>query len=298
LKICHFVFLRVLQTTSKTIYKAGYGPLLPGIFVAPFPYHYHDRLRYGDNYTEEQSVKHALEDINILLKTQTSPSETAAMLIEPVLGEGGYVPAPASFLQGLRELCTKHNILLIIDEVQSGFGRTGSYFAIEHSKVTPDVLIFAKGVASGLPLSGIVSTRELMSKQPAGSMGGTFAGNALSCSAAIATLDVFKEENIFHNVIERGKQLTAGLLDLQKKFPCIGDIRGPGLMIGVQFKWPTAINNQIVKYCLEEGMLLLTCSIFDTLRFIPPLNVTAEEIDVGLSIFERAMQKVTRGNKE
>jgi len=159
----------------------------------------------------------------------------------------------------------------------------------------PDILVFAKGVASGMPLSGIVSTRELMSNQPPGSMGGTYAGNALSCSAAIATLEVFRDENILYNVQERGKQLKAGLLALQKKYHYIGDIRGPGLMIGVQFKQvPAGFNGKVVFHCQEDGMLLLTCSIFDTLRLIPPLNVTQEEIKKGLEIFESALCKAAR----
>jgi len=278
-------------TTAKSIYRAGYGPLLSGIYVSTFPYYYHARQRYGENYTEKQCVDHALEDLEILLKTQTSPSETAAMLIEPVLGEGGYIPVPPSFMKGLREICTKNNILLIADEVQSGFGRTGRYFAIEYSDVRPDIMVFAKGIASGMPLSGIVSTRELMSSQPPGSMGGTFAGNAISCSAAIATLDVFKEENILQNTQERGKQLVEGLKKLQKKFKCIGDIRGWGLMIGIEFCEKEGLSSKVTKNGIEEGLLLLACSVYDTVRFIPPLNVSASEIDTGLKMFEKALEK-------
>jgi len=194
-------------------------------------------------------------------------------------------------MQGVREICTKNNILLIVDEVQAGFGRTGRYFAIEHSNVKPDIMVFAKGVASGMPLSGIVSTRELMSSQPPGSMGGTYAGNAVSCSAAIATLDVFKEENILQNAQERSKQIFEGLHKLQKKFKCIGDIRGLGLMIGIEFNHKEPLANKVTKYGFEEGLLLLSCSVYDTVRLIPPLNVSASEIDTGLKMFEKALEK-------
>jgi len=262
--------------------------------VAPYPYYYHARLRYGESYTEEQCVKHTLEDLNIILKTQTSPSETAAVLIEPVLGEGGYVPAPPAFMKGLREICSKNGILLIADEVQSGFGRTGRYFSIEHSGVIPDIMTFAKGVASGMPLSGIVSTHEFMSKQPPGSMGGTYAGNAISCRAASATLDVFKDENIIQNVQNRGKQIKDALEILRKKYSFIGDVRGLGLMVGIEFCSSKAqLSSAVANFCYEEGLVLLTCSAFDTIRFIPPLNVSEEEINIALKIFEKAIQKAS-----
>uniref|UniRef100_A0A6B2L4T5 4-aminobutyrate aminotransferase n=1 Tax=Arcella intermedia TaxID=1963864 RepID=A0A6B2L4T5_9EUKA len=288
-------------TTSKTIYRAGFGPLMPGVFVAPFPYAYRSKCRHAslggpalsDEVWEQRSSELALDDLDIMLKTQTSPSETAAMLIEPVLGEGGYVPAPPYFLQRLREICTKNGILLMVDEVQSGFGRTGKWFAIEHSNVTPDVIVFAKGVASGLPLSGIISTQELMSKQPAGSMGGTYGGNAVACRAAQATIEVFQKENILKNVEERGKQLRDGLKALQAKYPQIGDVRGIGLMIGLEFApekdKPKA--SEISKICRENGLLLLTCSVFDTIRFIPPLNASQQEIQQALNIFEKALKQ-------
>eukprot|EP01127_Copromyxa_protea_P002097 TRINITY_DN11989_c0_g1_i2.p1 TRINITY_DN11989_c0_g1~~TRINITY_DN11989_c0_g1_i2.p1 ORF type:complete len:288 (-),score=85.51 TRINITY_DN11989_c0_g1_i2:48-911(-) len=280
-------------TTSKTIYGSGYGPLMPGVHVAPFPRIYQTQLRVPQ-YSEEDIIAHALEDIEVMLKTRTSPSDTAAFLIEPVLGEGGYIPAPPAFMKGLREITKKHDILLIVDEVQSGWGRTGKFFAVEHSEVTPDIIVFAKGVASGMPLSGIISTYELMKRQPAGSMGGTYAGNAVSCAAAIAVLDVFKKENTIQNVVERGAQLGDGLRALAKEFPIIKDIRGQGLMIGVEFGGtPAPIAGAVTKACENEGMLLLTTSIRDVIRFIPPLNVTKEEVDISLEIFRKALKTVT-----
>jgi 4-aminobutyrate aminotransferase len=281
-------------TTSKTIYKAGFAPLMPGDYVTSFPYVYHAQKRYGKNYTEDQCVSHALEDLEVLLHTQSAPGETCALLIEPVLGEGGYVPAPKSFMQGLREISKKNNILLIVDEVQSGFGRTGTYFTFEQSNITPDIVIYAKGVASGLPLSGIVSTQELMSKQPAGSMGGTYAGNAVSCAAAVATLEVFQKENILQNVQERSKQLFSGLLELKRKYSnIIGDVRGLGLMVAVEFDYKNGqIASKVSKNCLANHLMLLTCSVFDTIRFIPPLTVTQEEITIALNTFEQVLKQI------
>jgi len=201
------------------------------------------------------------------------------------------------FLKQMKKLCNKHNMLFIADEVQTGFGRTGKWFASEHFDVVPDIMVFSKGIASGFPLSCIASTTELMSTQPAGSMGGTFAGNAVSCAAACATIDVIKEENLLHNTNERGKQLKDGLLRLKDKYNVITDVRGLGLMIGMEFdskrvKYGTA--TAISKECLKNGMLLLTTSIYETLRFIPPLVVTKEEIDQGLQIFEKSLQAVLK----
>jgi 4-aminobutyrate aminotransferase len=170
-------------TTSKTVYSAGFGPLMGGVKVVPFPYSLH-----GPIYNDEQMSQWCLDQVKLALKQQSAPSDTAAILLEPVLGEGGYVVPPKSFLQGLRRICDEHDILLIADEVQSGFGRTGEYFAIDgHFGVVPDILVMAKGIANGFPISGLASRKELTDRQPPGSMGGTYAGNAVACAAAIAT---------------------------------------------------------------------------------------------------------------
>eukprot|EP01126_Amoeba_proteus_P029111 TRINITY_DN286_c0_g1_i1.p1 TRINITY_DN286_c0_g1~~TRINITY_DN286_c0_g1_i1.p1 ORF type:complete len:398 (+),score=86.14 TRINITY_DN286_c0_g1_i1:356-1549(+) len=292
-------------TTSKTIYRAAYGPLLPGVFVAPFPKFFQERLRYGSRVSEGEIVSRCLEEIEMMLKEQTAPGETCAFLVEPVLGEGGYIPTPPSFMKGLREITKKNNILLIVDEVQTGFGRTGKWFGVEHSGVVPDILVFAKGVASGVPLSGIVSTRELMSSQPAGSMGGTYAGNAVSCAAAIATIDIMNDEKILENVKKQSHVLFSGLHEISSRYTgCIGDIRGLGLMVGVEFfgeKIATikekkgnpkfSLISDLTLKCLEEGLLLLSCGSRDVVRFIPALNVGEEELKLGLSRFERALER-------
>jgi 4-aminobutyrate aminotransferase len=276
-------------TTSKTIYKAGYQPLMPGVVVAPYPYAY----RYG--WSEAETSQWCLDELDYLLLSQSAPFETAAMLIEPVLGEGGYVPLPAGFLQGLRERCDQHGILLIADEIQSGFGRTGCWFAHQHYDVTPDIITVAKGIASGLPLSGVFSRLELMAKWIPGSHGGTYGGNAVAAAAAVATVRAMRDEDMPGNAHKRGGQLMEGLRQLQAKYPVIGDVRGMGLMVGVEFRTPTGKPDKdsakaVVHACLERRMLLLTCGTWDNvIRWIPPLIVSADEIEQGLGIFEEAL---------
>lgn len=277
-------------TTSKTIYRAGYQPLMPGVYVAPYPYAY----RYG--WSEEQTSQWCLEELEFLLLSQTAPEETAAVLIEPVLGEGGYVVPPADFMVGLRDICDKYDILMIADEVQSGFGRTGKWFAFENFNIEPDIIVVAKGIASGLPLSGIFSSLELMEKWEPGSHGGTYGGNAVACAAAAATIRVIEEEGLLDNTVDRGSQLLAGLGHLQEIYPGIGDVRGLGLMVGTEFRSPDRKPNKkaakaVIEACLDEGLILLSCGTWDnTVRWIPPLNVDEGQITKGLEIFKKALE--------
>jgi 4-aminobutyrate aminotransferase len=278
-------------TTSKTIYRAGFGPLPSGVFVAPFPYAF--RLGMSD----EQASAYALEQLEHLLASQTSPRETAAVLIEPVLGEGGYVVPPVSFMKGLHEICDRHGILLIFDEVQSGFGRTGKWFALEHFGVVPDIITSAKGLASGMPLSGVFSRLDLMKKWETGSHGGTYGGNAIACAAGVAGIRAMRDENMLQNANERGVQLMTGLCKLQEEYPQLGDVRGKGLMIGTEFvvdgrpEKAKPVVKRIVHAAEEANLLLLTCGTYDsTIRWIPPLNVTAGQINDGLQIFEGALK--------
>ncbi len=283
--------LTMAMTTSKTVYRERYQPLVPGVLVSPYPY------PYALGMDEAQASRYCLAELKKLLKSQSAPSETACVVIEPVLGEGGYVPAPAEFLRGLRALCDEHGILLVADEVQSGFGRTGRWFAVEHSGLIPDVITMAKGIASGLPLSGIVTRRDLAEKWMKGTHGGTYGGNAVSCAAAGATARVIKEEGLLENAAERGRQLTAGLKALQAENSLIGEVRGPGLMIGVEFSRAgqpdSAVTKAVQKACLDRGLILLNCGTFDNvIRWIPPLVVTPAEIDEALTIFKAALQEV------
>jgi 4-aminobutyrate aminotransferase len=278
-------------TTSKTIYRAGFGPLPSGIFVTPYPY----AFRLG--MSEEQASQYALEQLEYLLLSQTAPKETAAILIEPVLGEGGYVVPPVSFMKGLREIAYKNGILLIFDEVQSGFGRTGKWFALEHFGVVPDIITAAKGIASGMPLSGVFSRIDLMRKWETGSHGGTYGGNAVACAAGVATIRVMRDEKMLENATLRGEQLVTGLRKLQEEYPQIGDVRGRGLMIGTEFildgrpQKAKSLVKAIVRGAEERNLLLLTCGTYDnTIRWIPPLNVTAGQIQDGLVAFEGAVK--------
>ena len=276
-------------TTSKTIYRTRYQPLMPGVFVAPYPY------RYFYGWDEEETSAFCLREVERLLKMQTAPDETAAMLIEPVLGEGGYVVPPPDFLKGLRQICDQHGILFIADEVQSGFGRTGAFFGFEHFDVVPDIVVMAKGLASGLPLSGIAASRALMDKWLPGSHGGTYGGNALASAAAVATIAVIQDEDLLSNTVAMGRRLTAGLRELQSEFPVIGDVRGLGLMVATEFdphlpEHGKRLTKAIQKACIENQLLLLDCGTYgNVIRWIPPLIVNEEEIDRALNIFAEAV---------
>ena len=251
--------------------------------------------------SEEKASAYALEQLEYLLVSQTAPKDTAAILIESVLGEGGYIVPPASFMKGLREICDKHGILLIFDEVQSGFGRTGKWFAFEHFGVIPDIMTVAKGLASGMPLSGVFSRTEIMKKLDVGSIGGTYGGNAVACAAGVATIKAMRDEKMLENASDKGIQLMMGLRKLQEEYPQIGDVRGLGLMVGTEFvvDGSQVKAKQLVKDVIhsaeEKGMLLLSCGTYDnTLRWIPPLNVTTQQINDGLNILGEALKDVVK----
>ena len=277
------------MTTSKTGYGDGLQPLMAGVFVAPFPYAY----RYG--WEEDEAVDFCLRELDFLLATQTAPNETAAMVVEPVLGEGGFVPAPDRFLRGLRERCDRHGILLIVDEVQAGFGRTGSFWGHDRSGVTPDVVVMAKGLASGMPLAAMAASRGLMEKAWPGSQGGTYGGNAVACAAALATLDVIEGERLVENAAEIGARLVEQLRDLAGRHEAIGDVRGRGLMIGTEFAHadgtPDGETATAVRYqCERRGLLLLPCGAFgQVVRWLPPLIVSEAQVKEAAGIFDEAV---------
>ncbi|KAI0744250.1 pyridoxal phosphate-dependent transferase [Daedaleopsis nitida] len=297
-------------TKSKTIYSEGVHPLMPGVFALPFPF-WHQLGVPADTPSSKLSEM-CLSQLDLLFSQVTNPKDTAAIIIEPVLGEGGYVPAPPEFLQGLRAACDKHGILLIIDEVQSGFGRTGKNYSIEYSGVRPDILITAKGLANGFPLSALISRKELTDKLKPGSMGGTYAGNAVSCAAAVAAAEVMQEEKILDNVNARSKELFAALHALRAVpalAPAILDVRGQGLMVAVEFASPAGtgthdvfrregvlerLASRVAKRCVEKGMLILTTSVYEVIRFIPPLNISQADMAKGCAIFKEALDEVVR----
>ncbi len=280
------------MTTSKYIYRHQYQPLPAGIFVTPFPYAYF----YG--WDEEETTEFCLKQLDFLLHGQTPPDETAAIIIEPVLGEGGYVPVPDGFMQELRKICTEHEILLIVDEVQSGFGRTGKFFGYEHSGIVPDIIVMAKGLGSGLPISAIAASKELMEKWEPGTHGGTYGGGSpVASAAALATVKTLQDENLVENAAHMGLRLMAGLTKLQTGYSFIGDVRGRGLMIGVEITVNGAadepLTSAIQKACIKRDLLLLTCGTYgNVIRWIPPLIVNSEQIDEALLVFEEALKSV------
>ncbi|MBI1802461.1 MAG: aminotransferase class III-fold pyridoxal phosphate-dependent enzyme [Chloroflexi bacterium] len=278
-------------TSSKAAYRAGYGPLMGGVLTAPFPYHY--RLQMS----ADEAADFCLNELRYMFQTQTTPDEVAAILIESVLGEGGYVVPPARFMQGLRALCDEHGILLIADEVQSGFGRTGKWFGFEHFNIVPDIVVMAKGIASGMPLSGIAASRALMDRWIPGTHGGTYTGNAIACAAGVATIQVMREERLVENAARMGELLMDGLAELQARHPVIGDVRGLGLMVAAEFGEAGKPDSHAAKAARQaaqdDHLLLLTCGPYDNvIRFVPPLVVNAAQIEDALRIVEKAVARV------
>lgn len=269
--------LAMAMTTSKTVYRSGHTPLPSGVFVAPFP-------------KDEHDVDSCLDALRLLLLSQTSPAETAAMLIEPVLGEGGYLPAPTAFLAGIEAICREHGILFVADEVQSGFGRTGTMFAVDQHGVHPDVVVMAKGLASGFPISAVGASGELMARWPTGSHGGTYGGNPIGCAAAIATIDVLTAPGFLEAVQSRGEQLRAGLRALAAEDPGIVDVRGPGLMVASELSDAARVA-AVLRHCLDDGhLILMNAGTFGTvIRWMPPLVVSEAEIDAALATFAKAL---------
>jgi 4-aminobutyrate aminotransferase len=283
----------VSLTTSNPIYHYKYQPLMAGVYVAPYPYPYF----YG--WPAQETEDFCLKMLRHVLASQTAPAETAAILIEPLLGEGGYVVPTPGFLAGVQEICREHDILFIADEVQSGFGRTGKWFAFQHFGVEPDVVVMAKALASGFPLSGIAARRELMEHSPTGSQGGTYGGNAVACAAAVATLRALREEKLIENSAAMGARLVARLKELQQRFPGIGEVRGLGLMVGVEFSTPdgkpdSKTAKALIQKCLEGGLMLLPCGTYgNVVRCIPPLVIDDSHLDEALGIFTAALEAVT-----
>jgi len=278
-------------TTSKLYYREKYEPLPSSIFTLPYPYVY--RSHFRDN--PEACVEECISEFDVLFAQFIHPEQVAAIIVEPVQGEGGYIVPPPSFLPKLRQVADKHGILLIVDEVQTGFGRTGKMFACQHSGVEPDVMLMAKGIAGGMPLSAFVSRRELTKKWPAGRHGTTFGGNPVSCAAALATIQVLEEEKL----PDRAAKLGTRLLERLKKFAAgkghIGEVRGLGLMIGIEFndksgKPSKEVTDKVAARCLEDKLLVLTCgSHSQVIRLIPPLNLSDEDAEMGCEILEKAM---------
>lgn len=279
----------VTLTSSAAKYRRRYRPLVPEVVHVPFP----SAFRAG---TEESAVRTSLDAIHDLFETRLSPDEIAAFFIEPIQGEGGYTPAPKRFLEELRKLCDRHGILLVFDEVQTGFGRTGDWFAAQHFGVTPDIMAVSKAIAGGLPLGAVCAKKAVMEKWEKGAHGTTFGGNPVACAAAVAVIETMKKEKIVEKARVAGKHATERLLELKHECAVIGDVRGPGLMIGVEFvkngREPNAELVEVVrKKCQESGLILLYCGqAHNVIRFIPPLNVKKADLDRGLDILRDSLK--------
>jgi 4-aminobutyrate aminotransferase len=283
-------------TTAKDVYRGSFEPLPGSVYHTAYPYCYRAQ---GGPHSPDACTCDWEAQLDLTFHQYVYPEHVAAIIVEPILGEGGYLVPPPGFLPRLREITRQHGILLIADEVQTGFGRTGELFAVSHWDVEPDILVMAKGIASGLPLSGIVAQRSILDKLPPGSHGGTYGGNVVACAAANATLDVIEDEGLVGNARERGAQFIAGLRALAPKYRSIGDVRGLGLMLAMEFVKPGEgdgrvpnpdVTKRVQAEALDRKLIVLTAGTYvNVVRIIPPLVTTADEVDMALRILDESL---------
>ena len=278
----------VTLTASKAKYHQGFGPLLPGVFHAPYACNQVDPVTGARSHDPDETFDY-IE--NVLFRYAVPASEVGAIFVEPIQGEGGYLMPPAEWLVRLRDLCSRHGILLVADEVQSGMGRTGRMWAVEHANVEPDIIISAKGLASGLPLGAFMARADLMETWSAGAHGSTYGGSPIPCAAGIATLEVITSENLLANAADQGDFLISGLRELRQKYPgFITDVRGTGLMIGVEFRTAEEAE-EVQRQAFERGLLVLECGE-RSIRISPPLVVSRAQASTGLQLLGEAMHAV------
>jgi 4-aminobutyrate aminotransferase len=287
--------LAMALTSSRVKVRGHYEPLVPSVYYAPYPYPF----RSPRGVPPEEVDLVCLAELERLFETMVMPDDVAAIIVEPLLGEGGYVLPPKRFLRHLRRLCDQYGIVLIVDEIQTGVGRTGRMWAFEHFEIVPDIVTVAKGIASGLPLSAVVASRELMDRWAPGAHGGTYGGNAVACAAGVATFEVMDEERLPENAERIGNFLMAQLRELQDEFPVIGEVRGLGLMIGVEFVKPDRSPNpdavkQVIQRAQEWRTLLITAGEHDqVIRVIPPLVIDQRQAEQFLDVFAEALKSVS-----
>ncbi len=289
--------LMTMTLTSKVKpYKHGFGPYAPDVYKVPFPNLYRSQL----NVAPEESCKAYLDFFERFFISEVDPSSIAAMILEPVQGEGGFNIPPQGYWQGLREICDKHGILLIADEVQTGFSRTGKMFAVEHFGVIPDLMTVAKSIASGMPLSAVVGKAEIMDAPGPGFIGGTYGGNPLACQAALATIGYMEKENLPAKASALGETIVGRLRQLQEKYPQIGDIRSLGAMIAFEFVKDPATKEPdkptaaaVIAECVKRGLLVISAGIYgNVIRLLPPLVLTDDQLAQALEIIENATEAV------
>lgn len=284
--------LGMTLTGKKAYYAQNFGPFAPDVYHAPFPYEYRG-----------VSVEAALAGLQEMFRTTVDASRVAAIILEPVLGEGGFLPAPPAFLRALREICDGHGIVFIADEIQSGVGRTGSFWAIEQSDVQPDLLTFAKSIGGGLPISGVTGQAEIMDAPAPGGLGGTYAGNPLACAAGLAVLDLFEDGTLLAQARHVGERLHEAFRDLQTETPGIGDVRGLGPMVAMEFvkdretqEPDPELATRVVEAARRRGLLLLKAGMYaNVIRVLVPITVTDAELDEGLELFRAAVREAAQG---
>src|SRR5437899_2385211 len=291
---------RTLMTTTMTSkvkpYKYRFGPYAPEVYRAPFPY------PYRMNMTPQQSIDYCIQDLERMFVGEVAPDQVAAIIVEPVQGEGGFMVSPPGFLLALKDVCEKHNILFVADEIQSGFCRTGKMFAVEHDGVEPDLMIIAKSMGAGMPISGVVGRADIMDAPQPGTLGGTYSGNPVACAAALAVLDLFEKEDYAARSREIGHVITKRFLSLQERYPLIGDVRGLGGMVAMELvkdrgtKEPDSqAASDILAAAHKRGLVLIKAGMYDNvLRVLVPLCVTDEQLQQGLDIFEDAFTSVAQ----
>jgi 4-aminobutyrate aminotransferase/(S)-3-amino-2-methylpropionate transaminase len=278
--------LGVTLTGMSQPYKQNFGPFPAEIYHATYPNEYRGI-----------SSEAALADLDELFATDVAPDRVAAIIIEPVQGDGGFLAAPRAFLQGLRERCDQHGIVLIVDEIQAGFGRTGTMFGYQHAGIQPDLVTVAKSLAGGMPLSGVVGRAEIMDAPTPGGLGGTYGGNAVACAAALAVLDLFDSEDLLAQGEQRAAQLREGLLALQRRYPRIGDVRGLGFMQAIEMiaddgrnSPDAALTQKVIDEARQAGLLVIKCGVHrNVVRFLAPLVTTAEQVAQALEMLDTAL---------
>ncbi len=289
--------LMTMTMTSKVQpYKYRFGPYAPEVYRAPYPY------PYRMNMTPQEATAFCIQELERMFVGEVAPDQVAAVIIEPVQGEGGFMVAPPGFLRALKAVCEKYNMLFVADEIQSGFGRTGRMFAVEHDGVEPDLMIIAKSMGAGMPISGVVGRAEIMDAPSPGTLGGTYSGNPVACAAALAVLDVYEKEDLAARSREIGHVITQRFLKLQESFPMIGDVRGLGGMVAMELvkdrttKEPDShAASEILAAAHHRGLVLIKAGMYDNvLRVLVPLCVTDEQLNRGLDIFEDALATVAQ----
>lgn len=290
--------LTMAMTSKVKPYKEGFGPFAGEVYQAPFPYMY----RKPNNITDEEYVEQTIASFKDFFITTVAPEDVACIVMEPVQGEGGFIVPPKQFVQEVSAFCKKHGIVFIADEIQTGFARTGTLFAIEQYAVEPDLVLLSKSIAAGLPLSAVVGRKEIINAPESGELGGTFSGSPVACAAALAVLDIIEQETLTERAEEIGNQIEQKLQEFKRRFSFVGDIRRLGAMVAVELvqsrkskKPDSNITRKIVKYANENGLLLLTAGTYNNvIRFLTPLVITDKELMKGFHILEEAFENVEK----